>query len=123
MELFDYYMEFLLMNSVIKLDEWDKIHNSIKRAVYTGQYIELKDDGVFYGFVSWETRPSKEKDKVDVGLTNLVIVKNLRGQYPLHRLKKLLLDKYNVDKFIWLNRRKKRLFESKQGSKLCLSTS
>jgi len=125
MELLDYYMDFLLLNSTVKLEELDKIYNSIKKAVELKQYFELHNDGKFCGFLTWEIRASKsDKDKIDLGITNLVIQERCRGQYPLIKAINHLRKKYpNIDKFIWKNRRKNRLFEAKQKDKLCLATS
>lgn len=123
MELFDYLMQFLLENMTIKDEEFDTTRWSIIKAVECNQYEVLhSDDGKFVGFLTWETRKSlNDQNKIDIGISNLVIGKRYRKSYDLHRVINYLRSKNNnIDKIMWENRSKKRLFEAKQKEKSCL---
>lgn len=112
-------------NSSIKDEEFDKVHWSLVVATMDKHVVYLNDENdKFIGFLTWEIRQSDEKYKeIDLGITNLVISKKFRGIYPLHRITTFLRNQYpNIHKFIWMNRKKKRMFEAKQKEKLCLNT-
>lgn len=126
MELCDYLMQFLLENSSIKEEEFDSIHWSLINATKDKKYLLLNgDNGNFVGFLTWEIRISEnDNDKIDLGVTNLVIEKRCRGTFPLLRAINHLRKQYsNVDKFIWESRKKNRIFEAKQKDKKCSSIS
>lgn len=125
MELFDYFMQFLLENCPVKDEEFLGVRMSLIEAVKDYQYLTLKtDNGKFIGFITWEIRKSlNEENKIDIGITNLVIEKRCRGTYPLIKIINHLRIQYsNIDQFIWMNRRTKKMFEAKQKDKTCLST-
>src|SRR5271166_5112849 len=112
MELFDYLMQFMMENMVVKDEEFDKVRWSLIKAVENKQYYMIYTESPgfaeFLGFLTWEVRPSETIDgKIDLGITNLVIAKRCRGKYPLIKAANHLRQIYpNIDKFIWMSRKK-----------------
>jgi hypothetical protein len=120
MELFDYFFQVLMANvDNLRTEELMSIHWSLIKAVEVGQYKELYQDGKFVGFVTWEIRPNEIRyAKIDIGITNLVIIKKARGTYSLMSIINYLRQQYpNVASFVWQNRKLKELKEFKQRGK------
>lgn len=120
MELYDYYFQ-VIMNEVnnLRTEELMSIHWSLVRAVQDRQYKEIQDNrGNFCGFVTWEIKPSNQLGRIDIGITNLVIVKQARGTYNLMKIINYLRRMYpNVAAFVWENRKHKEPIEFKQRGK------
>lgn len=119
MELYDYFFQVLMaeVNS-LRTEELMSIHWSLMKAVELHQYKELQDfRGNFCGFVTWEIKPNKVRyGKIDIGITNLVIIKDKRGTYNLLRIINSLRHKYpECVSFVWLNRKTKELKTFKRG--------
>jgi hypothetical protein len=127
MEHYDYLMQFMLENTPVKDEEFDKVRWSLIQAAQDKQYYMLYKNRDNYaelcGFLTWEIRPSLDfKDKIDLGITNLVIAKRCRGTYPLIKATNHLRRLYpNIDKFVWRSRKKNKMFEAQQKDEKCLS--
>jgi hypothetical protein len=111
MELYDHFYQLAVWEvDNLRTEELMTLHWSLRKAVECGQYKELQDfRGKFCGFVTWEIKPNEVRyGKIDIGITNLVIMKKARGTYTLLRIINYLRNKYpNIASFVWKNRKTK----------------
>lgn len=117
MELHDYFFKVLLKEvNDLRTEELMEVHWSLKKAVEKDQYKELQDfKGDFCGFVTWEMRELEKIKKIEIGITNLVIIKEKRGTYCLTRIINYLRAMYpNANSFVWKSRKKQKILEFKQ---------
>ena len=116
MEIYETLLEILLQETDVKPEELSNIKNSLVEAIYCNQWIELHNNKEEYcGFLTWETRNSIYKGKIDLGITNCVIIKSKSGTYNLMQATNYLRAKYpNIASFIWKSRKRNKLIDIKQ---------
>lgn len=119
MLIFDFYINILKNETGITIGhpEYDGISKSIKEAIMSRNFMELyARDGIFAGVLTWELRKSKENPSmIDLGITNLLILKRAAGTYCLQRATNRLRKMYpNCASFVWKNRKTGKLVVRRQ---------
>lgn len=118
MELQEYLLELLINNTenIDKIEIADVLQ-SLKEAIDRKQYLLFNNDqGEFAGFVTWKILINeKDNSKINLLMGNLIVLKECRSTFQVNRLKNYLKTMYpNLEKFIWHNRKRQKIFQSKR---------